>query len=241
VRCAGEDGGDDQVEGRLMASATFSIVISLAALCLSFIAFWKNQLAPFKLWIANDGMTFRLYKIHTWWIPSIDIGFTFCNTGTKAGEVRDIRLRTELTGKSEKLLYPFYAKWIVDYAKFQKHGSDRFEWLDDGLLRDWYPVLLKGGEQLHLHIILEGIRWDAKLEGQLSCVLEIYSSDTGKWKEHSRYSLNLEARMFDRTDSYTFQSPRLVETRTDMGDWPVFNAPRTPPAPGIGTDTPRTT
>ena len=207
------------VGDRGITTAIFSIVISSAALILSLVTFWKTQLAPFRFWVANDGMTFRLYRVHEWWIPSIDIGFTFCNMGSKSGEVLDIRVRTKLSVAGETLDFPFYAKWIVDYAKFQKHGGDRFGWLEDGLLRDWYPILLKGGEQVSLHLILEGIRWDEKVEGKLSCGLEIYSSDIGKWTEHSRYSLTVDTSMFERGDSYTFHSPVLDTTRTGMGDW----------------------
>src|SRR4051812_32597157 len=101
-----------------MSSTVFSIVISLVALCVSIFTLWRNYLSPFRLWVANDSPTFALYRVHQWWIPSIDVGFSFGNLGSRSGWITDIRIIGELAQKDTRTIYPFDARWIVDYGKF---------------------------------------------------------------------------------------------------------------------------
>jgi hypothetical protein len=66
-----------------------SIAVSMLALTVSLVSLWKSTLAPFKLKLNYGPLRFALYKIMprmsggkaTWWIPSIDMGFTFHNLG----------------------------------------------------------------------------------------------------------------------------------------------------------------
>ena len=124
------------------------IAISILALILSLISLWKSSLTPFKLKARYSSPTFSLYKItpnesggrKTWWIPSIDMGFTFHNLGKCSGEVTDVRIVGNLKSLNHERKCDFYAKWIVDFPKFEQKRFNRFEWLDSSLNRNWYPL-----------------------------------------------------------------------------------------------------
>lgn len=204
-----------------MDSQWVIIGISTLALIFSLISLWKSYLAPFKLKLAHDTPTFVLYEItpkisggeKTWWIPSIDIGFTFHNLGRNSGEVTDIRLLTKLKSKDSEKKYLFFAKWIVDYAKFQKDRTYRFKWIENSVQRDWYPLILAGNEQKSLHIIFEGDRWDEKLTGTLILCLEIFSSGEKKWVECDRYYHKITEDTYKARAAYTLFDSKLAEIR----------------------------
>jgi len=202
------------------------IIISVLAFLISLISLWKNYLAPFKLEIAHDSPTFSIYTISqdegrtVWWIPSIDVGFTFYNLGTKLGRVYDVRILAELITDGQRITtYPFYAKWIVDFARFNQSGPDRWTWIREAITRDWFPLLLKGGEQQYLHLILEGHRWDTRLRGDLSLTLEIYSSQKNTWVEYAEFRHALRSDMYDTRDKYTVANPMLAGIRTMWQNW----------------------
>ncbi len=203
------------------------ISISTLALFISLISLWKSYLAPFKLKVCHDSPTFALHKItpaisggkSTWWIPSIDMGFTFHNLGRKSGEVTDIRMLIEIDDKKSKKNYTFYAKWVVDYPKFQQDRTERMNWIHNSVIRDWYPLILTGEEQKSLHLILEGHRWDNKIKGELNLCLEIYSSQKKKWTECSRYNHIITREMFDEKSCYSLNDSKLSKIRKKKDNW----------------------
>lgn len=205
-----------------------TIAISILALILSLISLWKSYLAPFKLKVAHDAPTFALYKItseisgdfeNIWWIPSFDIGFTFHNLGIRSGELTDIRLLTKLKSSDSEKKYTFYAKWIVDYAKFQQNRTDRFKWIEDSIKQDWYPLIFAGNEQKSFHIIFEGFRWDEKFTGILNIYLEIFSSQKKKWIECDRYCLTIVEDMYENKSTHTLSDSKLEKIRKIDDDW----------------------
>jgi len=199
------------------------ILISITALLISLISLWKSYLAPFKLKVCHDRPTFALYKItpaisgskSTWWIPSIDMGFTFHNSGRKSGEITDIRMLIEINDKKSKKNYTFYAIFVVDFSKFQQDRAERMKWIHSAVIRDWYPLILIGGEQKSLHLILEsqGHSWYNKIEGELNLCLEIYSSQKEKWIEYSRYNHIITKEMFEEKSVYSLTDTKLAEIR----------------------------
>jgi len=179
-----------------------SIIISIIALIISLYSLYIHSLKPFKLKFFYNSPTFSLYKIppsisgndsgKTWWIPSFDIGMSFYNLGSRSGEILDVRIKAELKlfDKTETIYkYCFYPKWIVDYAKFQKDNFERFIWLETSVIREWYPILLKGNSENHIHLILENTRWEEITEGEMSYCLEVITSEDKKWKECSKYNI----------------------------------------------------
>jgi hypothetical protein len=204
-----------------------TIGISILALIFSLTSLWKNYLAPFKLKVCHDSPTFSLYKItpkisggrKTWWIPSIDMGFTVHNLGCKSGEVTDIRLLTKLKSKNYEKKYTFYAKWIVNFVKFKKKETSRFEWIHDSIEREWYPLILAGNEQKSIHIVFEGGRWDKKFIGTLSLCLQIFSSQKKKWIECNRYNHFINEDMNEKNEKYTLSDNKLEKIRKINDNW----------------------
>lgn len=152
----------------------------------------------------------------TWWIPSIDMGFTFYNLGKCSGEVSDIRIIGNLKSRNDEKKYGFYAKWIVAYPKFEPIRQNRFEWIESSVIRDWYPLILTGDEQKSLHIIFEGWRWDEKYTGDLSLSLQVFSSEKEKWIEYDKYSLIITKDMYEKGETHTLQNPKLQEIRGNL-------------------------
>ena len=135
-----------------MKIVEIALLFSAIALIVSMISLWLSSLAPFSLKVSHDTPTLAVYKItpsmsgsksrRTWWIPSLDIGFSFLNAGKRPGEILDIRIVADFVERRSHKRYVFYPKWLVDYTRFQKDRAKRFQWIHEAVLRDWYPLSL---------------------------------------------------------------------------------------------------
>ncbi len=199
------------------------ITISLLSLVISLISLWQSYLSPFKLRIDHSTPRFILYKIapkisgdklgRTWWIPSFDLGVSFCNLGQRTGQVLDFRITADLVTKDGTRHYEFYPGFIVDYKSFNENHTDRFKWIEKAVIREWYPLALAGKETISLHLVMEHLRWDNIEEGMISFCLEVFSSQTKKWSECDRYSLEISKDMYEGKSSYTTSDLKLEEIR----------------------------
>ena len=137
-------------------------------------------------------------KGRTWWIPSFDMSITFYNNGKRAGQVNDIRIIANYTDsetKHSETIY-FYPKWIVDYSSFQRLRSERYKWLEESIIRERFPITVKGNDESYLHVILEADRWETKRKGEMSLTFQVHSSQHKKWKTCSDYMLSISEQMF---------------------------------------------
>ncbi len=194
-----------------MQNADIAVVISLVALFISFLSLWVNSLTPFRLHVLNDPPTFSVYKIlpqvsgdeegKTWWIPSFDVGISFFNLGRRPGEVKDVRLVAEFKGYRTNKKYVFYPKWIVDYPKFCEKKHERLKWIHSAVVRDWYPLLLGGQKESHVHFVLEGDRWDQKESGSFEILFEVATGK--KWRAYQKYTLRFDDSIFETNETYS--------------------------------------
>jgi len=206
-----------------MTTPEVALVISFIALLVSVTMLWMNSLKPFNLRVLHDTPTFALYKItpsisgtkdgKIWWIPSFDVGLSFHNLGKIPGEVMDIRIVGEFKGHRSSKTYVFYPQWIVDYPAFQKNRADRMTWTQEAIIRDWYPVLLKGQGEVHLHVILECGRWDQKENGEMLFRLEVISSKKKEWLVKRKYTLHITEDMFEEKSSYAAYDSSVEDLR----------------------------
>jgi hypothetical protein len=191
-----------------MTIAEIALIFSGVALIISTLSLWVNHLSPFDLKITHDTPTFQLYEIppnvsgdekgRTWWIPSFDMGITFYNNGKRAGQVNDIRIIVNYTDsktKHSETIY-FYPKWIVDYSSFQRLRRDRYKWLEGSIIREWFPITVKGNDESYLHVILEADRWETKRKGEISLAFQVHSSQHKEWKTCADYTLSISEQMF---------------------------------------------
>ena len=206
-----------------MSSEWAVAVTSASALAVSLFSLWKITLAAFKLKVSYSSPTFSLYKMKPevsggqkpWWIPSIDMTFTFHNTGKRSGEVTDLRLVGLLKTPDAEKTFVFYAKWVVDFQRFQQKRGDRLG-LMESIERDWYPLLLSRDTQKSLHIILEGWRWDKTYTGSLSLKLQIFSSEKDAWVDYEEYTHVITDHMYGATSTYTLSNKRFEKTRAGL-------------------------
>lgn len=208
-----------------MAVEQFAIAISLLALVISSLSLWVNSLRPFNLRVSHDAPSFRLYRItpkisgsedgKNWWIPSFDMGLSFYNLGRQPGEVLDVRIVCELRSHQTIRKFSFYPRWIVDYSQFQRSGSERFEWLDSAVLRDWYPFTLGASSEKDIHVVLEADRWDYKENGEMTLSLEIISLPGSKWRRLASYKLRVSEDMFEGKSSYSPYDEKIERLRKE--------------------------
>lgn len=200
-----------------------TIGISLLSLTISLISLWQSYLSPFKLRIDHSTPRFILYKItpkisgdkleRTWWIPSFDLGVSFCNLGQRTGQVLDFRITADLVTNDGTRHYEFYPKFIVDYKSFNENHTDRFIWIEKAVIRKWYALTLAGKETISLHLVMEHLRWDNIEEGMMTFCLEAFSSQTKRWLECERYSLEISKDMYEGKSSYETSDVKLEEIR----------------------------
>ncbi len=204
-----------------MSSQWAVALTSASALVVSLLSLWKITLAAFRLKVAYNSPTFTIYKMNPevsgghkfWWIPSVDMSFTFYNTGKRPGEVTDIRLVGKLKTLDAKKTFIFYAKWVADFQKFQQNRGDRVALIESAIKRDWYPLILSGNAQESLHILFEGWRWDKKFTGTLSLTLQVFSSEKDVWITYEEYRHIITEHMYNETSTYTLWNKRFEKTR----------------------------
>jgi hypothetical protein len=194
--------------------------ISILALILSLISLWRSHLAPFKLKVAYDAPHFCIYKYEIgkdlWWIPSIDLGMTFHNVGSRSGQVLDVRALLRLEDKDGRItIYPFYPQWIVDYKKFNSIQRKRFQWLNEAVARKWYPIFLSPKKQVSYHIVLEKMPWEVIREGFLTLELQVFSTQKRNWKTIHNFSVGipLTKAVYEGSESYGFFDDRIDAIR----------------------------
>ncbi len=196
-----------------------SLIFSAVAILVSLISLWIGHFSPFRLRVTHDAPTFAVYKItpdisggkSVWWIPSIDLSFTFYNNGQRPGEVSDVRIRMIMDDLDLK--HTFYAHWVVNYPLFNAERTDRFNWIHQAVIKEWYPMMLSGNAQESVHVVLEGGRWDSRLHGSATLKLEIYSSEQNRWVEYAEYHHLIHEEMFNTKSTYTLADTKLQKIR----------------------------
>lgn len=194
--------------GKTLTVSEVALIISGIALGISILSLWYNHLTPFRLKVMHDTPGFNIYEISpsksgdknekTWWIPSFDIGMSFYNYGKRPGEISDIRIVARFTDEeagNEEMVF-FYPKWIVDYSSFHKFRSDRFKWIENSIIREWFPMIVKGHSESYFHVVLEGNRWEVKRNGMMSFTFEVFTSEHNSWIKCADYDLEIHKGMF---------------------------------------------
>lgn len=201
-----------------------STLLSIAALILAIVSFWKSYLSPFHLEISNGRPSFSLYMItpktsgdkegRTWWIPSFDIGLSFHNTGQKTGTVLDVRLNCELKSNNSLKKYLFYAQRVVDYSKFEELRGQRMKWAKSAVLRNWYPLILSSKETQHVHLILEQYPpWYKREVGMFTVRLEVLTSNSDQWVKLRTCDLPIQDWFYDTPTNYLFRDLEVEALR----------------------------
>ncbi len=211
----------------LMTQAeSFAVAISSVSLCVSFIALWLTHLSGFAPKVNFGTPTLTIYKItpaesgnehgETWYIPSFNFGVSFYNSGSRPGDIVDMRLRVFVTSDAINKEFIFYPRWIVNYAEFSLHRTERFAWLASAVEREWYPITLSArSSPVDLHLILEAGRWDVPFSGHLELSLEMFSSHGDRWRGLAWYEMPIEKGDFEEKATWTPFDERLRRTRGD--------------------------
>lgn len=193
----------------------FATAIGVLALIISFISLWSTNLSPFTLRVFHNTPTLFMYTItpevsgdednKTWWIPSIDMGMSFYNTGAVSGELLDIRIVAYIKrkGNGKVLRHTFYPLFIVDYAKYSPLRPSRFKWIEEAVIRDWNPILLAGKSETHIHVVLENFRWDEQIVGHCLLRLEVLTEKEKKWKLLRKYKMYIPKEIYNSQSSFS--------------------------------------
>lgn len=105
------------------------IAISLIALVLSAMAFWKTHLAPFRLVATFGNLRLRIYPIkrdkNRWFIASVDLPLTLVNAGARVGKLLDLRIIfKECDGGARGQKCILFAAWEIDTKLFVLDRGD---------------------------------------------------------------------------------------------------------------------
>lgn len=185
-----------------MPTAEIALGLSILALLISGATLWATHLKPFSLRILSTSPAFQLWEIPptvsgttsgaTWWIPSFDMSLSLYNTGARPGVVSQIEAVAELRDMTSTQVHRFPAKWVL--RPEQGGRRDRIKWITAAVERDWYPLLIRGGSENHLHLVLESFRWDNKFQASGNVTIEVTAE--GKKTSIGPYELKLTRAMF---------------------------------------------
>ena len=171
------------------------------------------SLSPPVLRVIHGSPTLTVYKFTegdtTWWIPSFDLSLSILNEGARSGQVEDLRIIAEWKGYRESRKYEFYANYIVDYPSFHSDRKHRLQWERNAVIGEWKALWFQGHSEKHIHIVLEGPRWDTKQVGHIFCTLEIKEVVVRAmglrrqeiWKPLAEYKFLITPQMFDDTST----------------------------------------
>lgn len=201
-----------------------SILVSAVALAVALASLWAGKLSPFHLVVLSSCPTFKVYQIgrsvsgtkdgKTWWIPSLDMSLSLYNTGRRPGVVRDVRVvmdvTEELGGTQRHIFEPI---WLVDFARFDPIRHERFKWIDQAVVGDWYGILLQERGDREIHIVLETHRWEHKFGGQADVSLEVLVNRAKTWQRVRTYKLHLEEEMFGSGSSWQVGDEEMLRNR----------------------------
>ncbi len=91
--------------------------------------------------------------------------------------------------------------------------NKRFEWIQKAVIREWYPLFLKGQSEEGLHIVLESNRWEELLEGNIIVKVQYVSSQENQWKTTREYHGIILRKFYEDGSSITMADDRINEIR----------------------------
>jgi len=171
-------------------------VLSVLAFCISVYAIWATHLRPFKPMVVVANQRIRLYRIDKacdgtevggWWIPSIDLDLSVCNTGSRPGRFDDIRLVFD--GLKKK--HTFYPQWVVDFSRFNA-TEDRNDWMVNAVTSDWSPAMVLPKASVSYHVVCEGDSWAAVEEDAFCIYVEYYLERDHKWHRYNCFPFSID-------------------------------------------------
>ena len=178
-------------------AAALSLITSIVAVSLSGYALYQTHLSPFELEVTNEDPRFILYEVtpemdgnktnNSWWLPVFTVGTTFHNTGQQSGKIEDIRISVDMGGENRTDIYE--PAFIVDLNEFERHRQDRIAWMENAVVRNWYPFILRGNEEKSPHIVFQYWRWSEKQTGIMNISFEVKSSASEGWVVINKYDL----------------------------------------------------
>ena len=206
-----------------MDLSKLALLVSGASLLIALATFWFTHLRPFKLSISTSSPRLSMYTIspqvsgdsenRTWWIPSFDVGVSVFNNGKMKGDFNDIRIVGSIQNhRSEKKMY-FYPKWVVDFSKFNQFHTERFEWLSNSIVRDWYPFRIGSEQEVSMHLILEGDRLDHKEVGRFNFELQVSTSESNGWQTLEGFELLFSEDMYDERSTHSPLNKKIERLR----------------------------
>lgn len=172
-----------------------SIVFSVIAVVVSFIAVWKTHFSSFSLLIASGNLSLRIYPIKSgkenWYLPSLLVPINFINKGAKSGIVNNCRITLHYTGidipNNKEYFYAIREIEAKDVKRIDKY---RFNWIKEIEHRDWTPFGINNRESLVKYLLFES-RWEKPVvqKEPIICTLEINSSSDNKWRAYGNWKI----------------------------------------------------
>jgi hypothetical protein len=145
-------------------ASSLPLVISIVALVLSVLTFWKNYLSPFKPEVLIGPGEFRLTQIADTtcigapnenagaWVIALDMPVTIANSGAKPGRIMDMRLILEQGDGKREWFAPI---WRIDRAKFMQSELAYEDRIEASKLGMWCPQLLLSKAIVNEHIVFQ--------------------------------------------------------------------------------------
>ena len=188
--------GDLSLIAGLQPTDWLALLVSLAAVTISFIALWRTHLSPFRPTFTAGKLRRCIYTIESdgerWHIVSFDVPLSVANLGVRVGHLNGLRLKLSfpdlpIPGNFEILP----VQWEIPPREARLISSDRFTWLQELSVTDWLPVTVLGRSATTRHFIFE-TRWDEPVvQGRVLARIEALSDRRDKWDTIAQYEFSL--------------------------------------------------
>ena len=179
----------------------FPIIISLLALGLAAMAFWKTHLAPFRLVSTFGILSLRIYPWRCgkdrWFVASADLPITLVNAGARVGKLFDLRIIfRECQGgpKAQKCILSAICE--IDTKLFQSDSKNPLVWHDSAVKGQWYPLIILPKEVISKHLIFEE-RWEHETLGNFEVTLEALTDASGRWQTLGNWRILLDETLWE--------------------------------------------
>lgn len=183
-----------------------SLIISIIALLVTGISFWRSYVAPMHLLVAAGPLTLRIKQFgptpdprpEIWFLADVSVDIIFTNDGARPGMVRDIRLRIDYPGLPIPDAHEYCGLSAeVDPEEFNK-SPFRPAWMHRARVNAGAPFIVLPGESQAKRLVFT-IRWDKPInQTYIGFQLQVFTDGSRKWINYATWRNRLRSDGWER-------------------------------------------
>jgi hypothetical protein len=197
-------------------------LISLLALCISFLALYRSHLLKFIPETACGTPRVSIIPCKSekceWYLHRIYIPIEISNIGARSGVVMGLRVIARYPDVKIKNNYEVLTPVnFIEKSKYSKlSGIHPFDWNEEGL-KSWNPFVIAPKQTIDASLVFQ-CRWENPvIQKNINLELQCITSSKNKWKTVEKWKHNLDPLMWNILTS-SLRSIGIAQKEVDLFD-----------------------